>query len=152
MFVLHKFSFMSPDLLSQNKVYLDLVKLYSWGCGFKWGAGLARCWERSPLTNVSYVSVGFSLTVRLWGFFSSYSGFLRSAKTNISKFQKKENIAESTTLKDAPINKGSLRLCRVSTSDIFNLLKMKLTMQCLAIHNQSECTLYDHNFGCSRQN
>ena len=73
MFVLHNFSFvMSPDLLSQNKVYLYLGSLYSWGCGFKCGAG-----ERLSLTYVSYrswVCCWFSPCFKAVSF-SSYSGF-----------------------------------------------------------------------------
>ena len=79
MFVLHNFSIVtSPELLSPNNVYLYLGSLYSWGCGFKCGAGLAQWWERARLspmchTWVDFV-VGFHLAVRLEGFFSSYSG------------------------------------------------------------------------------
>ena len=63
------------------------------------GAGMAQWWEHSPSTNVArvrfpdstsyvgWVCCWFSSLLREVLFFSGYSGFPLSAKTNISKFQ-----------------------------------------------------------------
>ena len=56
------------------------------------GAGMAQWWEHSPPTNVSQVRFPDSWICCLFssllrGFFSGYSSFPPSTKTNISKFQ-----------------------------------------------------------------
>ena len=63
----------------------------------EWGPGMAQWWEHSPPTSVarvwfpdsaSYVGwVCCWFSSLLWGFFSGYSDFPPSTKTNMSKFQ-----------------------------------------------------------------
>ena len=63
----------------------------------QWEPGIAQWWEHSPPTNVARVRFPVSVSYVGWvccwfssllrGFFSGYSGFPPSTKTNISKFQ-----------------------------------------------------------------
>ena len=92
----------NPPSVSSDESYVASQRIWfafqNWILSHCRGAGLAQWWERLPPTNVSLVQFSDSASYVGWvnvvgfllcseTFFSGYSGFPLSSKTNISKFQ-----------------------------------------------------------------
>ena len=98
----------------------------------KWGAGMAQWWEHSPPTNVARVRFSVPVSYVGWvccwflsllrGFFSGFSCFPPSTKTNISKLDL-ESVDEEPLCGDAAANSNLKRLICIKIN--------KLALQCI---------------------